>query len=92
MKTQPQPKIDYDLFGPAPRQPRRMFNVGGYAAKPGTGPTGQTCRACAHYTRVQGHGDRFYRKCGLLEAQWTHGPGTDIKAGAPACAFFTPNP
>ena len=50
----------------------------------GSGPDGETCRTCRHYTRVQHH-DYTYRKCGKLEPLWTHGPGTDIKASWPAC-------
>lgn len=55
----------------------------GYASPPGSGPAGETCRSCAHYCRVQG-GVKTYPKCGLVK--WSHGPGTDIKARAPACA------
>lgn len=80
-----------DLFGaptpirdPAP--PGRSY-TGGYAARPGTGPAGQTCKGCESYTLVRHH-DNTFGKCDL--AQWTHGKGTDIKAGSPACAKFEP--
>lgn len=53
----------------------------------GTGPAGETCRTCRHYTRLQHH-DRVHLKCGLMQAYWTHGPGSDIKAGWPACSQF----
>jgi hypothetical protein len=84
-----------DLFGPPTpilspehqgRGNKRGY-TGGYAAKPGTGPAGQICKRCYHYTLVEGH-TKTYRKCGLMESQWTHGKGSDIKAGAPACRFF----
>ncbi len=81
-----------DLFSPTPTPirepapPGRGY-TGGYAAQPGTGPTGQTCRQCQHYALVQG-GSRWYRKCELMEKLWTHGKGSDIKAGSPACARF----
>lgn len=55
---------------------------GGFAAKPGTGPKGETCGSCVHIVR------RFapYLKCALMQSHWTNGPGTDIKARSPACA------
>lgn len=52
-----------------------------YAAPPGSGPEGQTCGSCEHIVRA-----RKYRKCELVSSKWTHGPGTDIKARAPACS------
>jgi hypothetical protein len=55
----------------------------GHAAVPGTGPHGETCKTCAHYTlKVMA---KAYRKCGLMHAHWTGGPGTDIRARDPAC-------
>lgn len=62
---------------------RKPTKANGYAWKPGTGPAGETCKTCAHYTRVQ-HA-KVYLKCGLMRSVWTNGPGTDIKAGSPAC-------
>lgn len=56
----------------------------GYAAPPGTGPVGETCRSCAHYSHG-GTGARSFPKCGLMRQHWTSGPGTDILAKAPAC-------
>lgn len=56
----------------------------GYAAPPGTGPAGETCRVCLHYRSVNG-GSKTFPKCDLMKAVWTHGPGTDILARAPAC-------
>ena len=56
-----------------------------YAAHPGSGPEGETCRSCKHYGRVEYHG-KIWLKCMLCRAFWTHGAGTDIKAGAPACS------
>lgn len=56
----------------------------GYAHTPGTGPQGETCKSCRHYTRVCG-GNRAFPKCGLMENRWTHGRGSDILAASPAC-------
>lgn len=63
-----------------PTQPK------GYAAPPGTGPQGETCKTCKHIARIQCA--KVYRKCGLMRANWTGGPGTDIKATAPACKLW----
>ena len=55
----------------------------GYAALPGTGPEGETCKSCAHLThRIL---SRPYIKCGLMKSYWTGGRGSDILARAPAC-------
>lgn len=61
--------------------------IAGTAAKPGTGPFGETCKTCAHYV-VTRPGAGKYRKCGLMRQHWTGGPGTDIKASYPACKFW----
>ncbi|HUD75275.1 MAG TPA: hypothetical protein VMQ76_09410 [Terracidiphilus sp.] len=86
-----------DLFGSeitkaapiAPGLPtkRKPTAPKGYAAPPGSGPAGETCKTCEHYCRVGGH-SKNYRKCGLCEKNWTNGPGTDIKSSAPACRFW----
>jgi hypothetical protein len=55
----------------------------GHAWTPGTGPAGETCKTCKHYVIKKMAKD--YRKCFLMKAFWTGGPGTDIKAGDPAC-------
>lgn len=84
-----------DLFGqpiaenslpPAPGyfSKRRPTTPNGYAAIPGTGPAGETCRTCWHLVRVR-HA-KAYLKCGLERSRWTGGPGTDVKAGSPACS------
>jgi hypothetical protein len=82
-----------DLFGhpitrpapvPAGVPKRRKTKLNGYAAAPGSGPEGETCKTCQHYT----HRSRAknYRKCALMAHAWTGGPGTDILARAPACS------
>jgi hypothetical protein len=55
----------------------------GYAALPGTGPAGETCKSCRHFSRHKQANTWF--KCELMRALWTRGHGTDIKAGSPAC-------
>ena len=55
----------------------------GHAWQIGTGPAGETCKTCKHYTLRQFA--KAYRKCGLMRQHWTGGPGTDIKASDPAC-------
>jgi hypothetical protein len=86
-----------DLFGhpdPAPvmvsaftGKVRRKTVPKGYAARPGTGPKGETCGSCEHRARVHHH-NRHYNKCMLVRASWTHGPGTDILCRTPACRHW----
>lgn len=86
-------RVQLDLFGqpvPVPielKKKRGFYSTEkkGYAALPGTGPEGQTCRKCAHYRTPWG-----FPKCGLMERYWTHGAGSDIKAASPACKEFKP--
>ena len=75
--------FDDDEVGPAEPIP-----TGGYAARPGSGPKGETCKTCQHLCRMRGHSQKNYLKCGLLRSHWTHGSGTDIKAGADACSHW----
>lgn len=72
---------------PIATPPSGCKKIGGTAAEPGTGPKGETCKTCAHYV-VTRPGAGKYRKCGLMREHWTSGPGTDIKAGYPACKFW----
>lgn len=55
----------------------------GHAGKPGSGPAGETCGSCRHLARFRY--SKTYLKCRLLEKQWTHGPGTDVRAKDAAC-------
>lgn len=63
---------------------RQRFAKDGYADRPGTGPEGETCKSCKNIYRHEMA--RTYLKCMLQRTHWTGGPGTDIKAGAPACS------
>lgn len=62
---------------------RRPTPKKGYAAAPGTGPAGETCKTCRHLARLQYA--KVYLKCALRRPTWTGGPGTDILAKSPAC-------
>lgn len=64
----------------------------GYADMPGTGPEGETCKTCAHIARTATRSGKVFRKCGLNKGNWTHGPGSDIRAGAPACSKWEAEP
>lgn len=55
----------------------------GHAWPPGTGPEGETCGSCKHLARKSM--GRVYLKCGLMQAVWTGGAGTDVRARDPAC-------
>lgn len=56
----------------------------GYAAKPGTGPIGESCKTCRHLYRNEQ--SKVYLKCDLMKAKWTGGRASDILAKAPACS------
>jgi hypothetical protein len=68
---------------------RKPTEPHGYAAPPGTGPDGKTCRDCRYKQTQSNTGAKSWIKCELRRATWTHGPGTDIRASSPACAKFT---
>ncbi len=79
-------KLDRAL---TPHERRVLFHKparenAGYPAPPGSGPAGETCRSCKNLHRKQMAGT--YLKCLLMEASWTGGGATDVKAGSPACA------
>lgn len=84
---------DTDLFGepvigalPCVNGGKRKTVAKGYAAPPGSGPPGETCKTCEHYARIRR--GNTYRKCALMKPHWTGGPGTDILARSPACRFW----
>jgi hypothetical protein len=85
--------VNLELFGHPPlkheakKYKRKPTRPNGYAGNPGRGPQGETCRSCEHYVLKNSH-SRVYRKCGLCEASWTHGPGSDILARSPACEYW----
>lgn len=72
-----------------PQERRMLFRTParkntGYAAPPGSGPTGETCRTCKHLVHKRMAGT--YLKCELMRSVWTGGGGTDVKAKSPACS------
>lgn len=90
--------METDLFGhpvldqslPRPTQEKKKHKIvpNGYAARPGSGPKGETCKTCEFAVKSQG-GRRYYWKCKKLGVMnWTHGPGTDIRLKSPACRFW----
>jgi hypothetical protein len=72
------------------KQKRKPTEPKGYAAVPGSGPEGKTCRDCKHKNTMSNTGAKSWIKCDLMKAAWTHGPGSDIRAGSPACRRFEP--
>lgn len=72
-----------EMFPGMPKPTHVRNPVKGYAARPGTGPPGETCRSC-RYSAPHGHGTRTFWKCDLVRP--TSGPGTDIRLKSPACA------
>ena len=83
---------ELDLFGQPIFEPepflhgKRQTKPHGYAANPGTGPRGETCKTCKYYARIRY--SKVYRKCAKVYDRWTHGCATDILAGAPACHYW----
>lgn len=73
-----------DLFGDITKDERRTTQPKGYAARPGSGPKGETCSTCIHKAKR----GRF-TKCGLLKKHWTQGRGTDVLQQSPACQFWS---
>lgn len=72
-----------------PQERRLLFQTptkgkSGHAAAPGTGPEGETCGSCANLARKRL--SKTYLKCRLMEAIWTGGGGTDVRARDPACS------
>ena len=67
---------------------RKTTQPKGYAAPPGTGPEGETCKSCRYIYRNEM--SKTYLKCELNRANWTGGPGSDIRASAPACRKWEP--
>lgn len=59
----------------------------GHAAPPGTGPDGETCGTCGHFSR-RTVGSRQFAKCGLLTSHQTHGKNADILKTDAACAMW----
>jgi len=76
-----------DLFGVEISDeppPKTKPQAKGWAAPPGTGPKGETCRSCKHsyYHEMS----KRYWKCDLVEP--TGGLGTDIRLKWAACLYW----
>lgn len=86
-----------DLFGqPIVEEPPKLTKFGkkkrdetpkGYAARPGSGPTGHHCKDCRH-ARARTTYKRTLWKCWLLVRRWTNSYGTDIRLKSPACEHW----
>jgi hypothetical protein len=70
-------------IGAFKRKHGRPTEAAGYAAAPGTGPEGETCKTCKHIHANQMA--KTYYKCALMRHKWTGGPKTDIRVKSPAC-------
>lgn len=74
---------------PTMEELRRLLPVVGekrrglYAAAPGTGPAGKTCRSCDHVRHMR---PGKHPKCGLTN--FTHGDATTIRTSTPACRHY----
>ena len=70
----------FPFYTGAPKKSKRRWK-NGYAANPGTGPEGETCKSCNHKTYHEC--SKRYYKCDLVN--WSNGAGTDILLRSPAC-------
>lgn len=74
-----------ELFA-KPRKHTKLTGEG-YAATPGTGPAGETCKTCQHLCTMTLSGRRRVFKCGVVPRRhWK--PTTDIVKHAPACLHW----
>lgn len=81
-------KVQLSPYARTPEEIRKARNkkysqARGWAAPPGTGPEGESCRTCAHSYVGNKSGKKNYWKCALVKA--TKGAGTDIRLKWPAC-------
>lgn len=76
----------HELFNAGPRTKLRP---GATPAPIGSGPEGETCRGCRFKVKV-GSNCGAYLKCKLMEALWTRGPASDIRAKWAACSEWKP--
>ena len=76
----------FDNLPPIPKRGRHYVKPNGYAARPGSGPKGETCGSCRFIVRFER--SKVWHKCELRRQTWTHGRGSDILVGAPACRFW----
>ena len=75
-------EMDGPMKGPR-KHGKRGPRQNGYAWRPGTGPTGETCGSCCQLYRKRL--SKTYPKCLLMRAHWTGGKGSDVKIKSPAC-------
>ena len=64
----------------------RTVPANGYAARPGTGPQGETCGTCQHCCAKTRN--RTYYKCGLCVSNWSASRTSDVLLRSPACQFW----
>ena len=76
----------FPFYKGAPERAKQKVKKNGYAATPGTGPDGETCKTCDHKTYHE-TAKRYY-KCDLVN--WSHGKGTDVLLRSPACLRWEP--
>lgn len=66
----------------------RSTPANGYAAAPGSGPSGESCGSCRHCSvrSARGSKARNFYKCDLMAQHWTYGRGSDVLLHSPACS------
>lgn len=87
MDTRPQQLAVFGGAEPAPVNRRALIQpkAAGYAARPGTGPEGETCGSCGRCRFKLVRGRRVY-KCGAMAGSWTRTRESDVCKRSPACS------
>lgn len=91
--------LETDLFGVAvtvsePRlltaggNVKRKETPNGYAARPGSGPAGETCKTCEFKYQVEIRSGRKFWKCLKVQHRWSGCYASDIRLKSPACSFW----
>lgn len=66
---------------------KRNYSARGSARRPGSGPSGETCKTCAECTACGGGNWSGY-KCAVIKHRWSKSPATDIALRSPACEMW----
>lgn len=60
----------------------------GYAARPGSGPAGETCKTCEFKYRIEIRSGKMFWKCLKMKHIWSSCYASDIRLKSPACSFW----
>lgn len=83
----------HSIFGGTERariERSSTVHANGYAAKPGTGPAGESCGTCANCRMRHLSAQRRVYKCALAMSGWNSSRSSDVLIHSPACEKWTP--